>query len=49
MSKHRPGLSALRKVRISPKHNPLESWIEYLTDAEIAAYQLAGYIVSEVG
>lgn len=36
------------RCRISTWHNPLESWEEYLTGAEIEAYRLAGYIVMEL-
>lgn len=47
MSKQ-PDVHLIRKVRISTWQNPLESWQAYLSDAEITAYRLAGYIVAEV-
>ena len=48
MSKQHPDQRILKKVRISTWQNPLESWEDYITDAEITAYRLAGYIVTEV-
>lgn len=48
MSKHHPDQRIIKKVRITSWKNPLESWVDFLTDAEIEAYRLAGYIVAEV-
>ena len=48
MSKHHPDQRILRKVRISSWGDPLNFWEDLLTDAEIEAYRLAGYIVAEV-
>lgn len=43
-----PVTSDRRRVRVSHPINPLDSWVGYLTEAEIYRYRLAGYIVSEV-
>jgi hypothetical protein len=48
MSKRHPDQRIRKRVRISTWQNPLESWEDYLTDAGIKAYRLAGYIVAEV-
>lgn len=48
MSKHHPDLRVVRRVRIATWGDPLNFWEDYLSDAEIEAYRLAGYIVTEL-
>ena len=48
MSKQHPDQRILKKVRIATWGEPLTFWEDFLTDAEITAYRLAGYIVTEV-